>query len=324
MTTDTVPGLVSIVIPCYKGEPYLQAAVESCLRQTYQLLEVIVVDDASPDGCAEIADRYSRLDRRVRLVRRPENGGVSRAFNSGFETARGQFFARLAQDDEFEPTAIGRMVETLRTCGPRTGLTYCDVAHIDQAGNRLRDLVTPSPKKALFCGNDIYFCVMWTRDVWQTIGCFNPEMDAAEDFDYWVRTVERFQLAKCDGPPALLWRQHASMGTIQYSAKQEPIRINILIRAARNGRLRFDSRWTGRQVGAGFAHLELAYMLDRQGSYARAVGHVLLSFLEWPFRFPKTATRLPWIHRVRLLASLLARLLCILPAGDRGPADESC
>ena len=324
MPADIVHGLVSIVIPCYRGERWLPAAIESCLRQSYELVEVIVVDDASPDSSAEIAERYSRSDARVKVIRRLHNGGVSRAFNSGFHVARGEFFSRLAQDDVFEPSAVGRMVETLRSRGPRTGLAYCDIARIDQSGKRLRDLMTPQPERALFCSNDIFFCVMWTREVWQAVGAFNPEMDSAEDFDYWVRTAERFQIAKCEGPPALLWRQHASMGTIQLAAKQEPIRIKILIRAARNGRLQFDGRWVGRRIGAGFAHLELAYVLERQRSYVRAVAHILRSLLEWPFGFPETATRLPWVHRLRLLARLLARLFCIIPAGEHDPADKTC
>jgi hypothetical protein len=87
MSTEFVPGLVSIVIPCYKGERWLGEAIESCLAQTYSPIEIILVDDASPDSCAAIAERYAEVDARVRVLRRPQNGGVSRAFNAGFEIA---------------------------------------------------------------------------------------------------------------------------------------------------------------------------------------------------------------------------------------------
>src|SRR6059036_3925673 len=92
-----VPGLVSVVIPCYGGARFLAEAIESCLGQTFGDREVIVVDDASPDASAEVAARYARADGRVRLLRRQTNGGVSKAFNTGFRRARGEYFSRLAQ-----------------------------------------------------------------------------------------------------------------------------------------------------------------------------------------------------------------------------------
>src|SRR5262249_36647073 len=127
MTSAIVSGMVSIVIPCYKGERFLAEAIESCLRQTYEPPEIIIVDHASPDSCAAIAARCAERDGRVRLVRREANGGVSRAFNTGFEAARGEFFTRLAQDDIFEPDAVARLVTGLRSGGPDAGLAYCDV-----------------------------------------------------------------------------------------------------------------------------------------------------------------------------------------------------
>src|SRR5437870_5661637 len=99
--SSVVPGRVSIVIPCYGGASYLAEAIESCLRQTFANIEIIIVDDASPDDSAEIAERYARQDKRVTVIRHSKNGGVSRAFNSGFRIATGEYFARLAQDDRF-------------------------------------------------------------------------------------------------------------------------------------------------------------------------------------------------------------------------------
>src|SRR5579863_5092213 len=212
MLPAAVPGLVSIVIPCYLGARFLSEAIESCRRQTYDPIEIIVVDDASPDACAEIAGKYALSDSRVRLVRRPENGGVARAFNSGFDAARGEFFTRLAQDDIFEPDAVVRLVAGLRAAGPDAGLAYCDCRYVDEAGNCLSDFVAAPPAQALRFRNDVLLCVMWTRVVWQTIGGFDAEFDAAEDFEYWLRLMERFRLVKCEGPPALSWRTHPEMG----------------------------------------------------------------------------------------------------------------
>jgi len=95
---ENVDSLISIVIACYRGDRFLAEAIESCLKQTYQNCEIILVDDASPDRCAEIAEGYAQTDSRLRVVRHPTNGRASRAFNTGFESACGEFMTRLAQD----------------------------------------------------------------------------------------------------------------------------------------------------------------------------------------------------------------------------------
>lgn len=108
-------ALVSIVIPCYKGSRFLAKTIESCLGQTYRDIEVIVVDDKSPQNDAEIADSYAAKDSRIRVVRRERNGGVSRAYNSGYAIARGEYFTRLSQDDLFREDAIEIMLKHLQS-----------------------------------------------------------------------------------------------------------------------------------------------------------------------------------------------------------------
>ena len=77
-----IPGpLVSIVMPCYKGEKYLSLAIDSCLSQKYQNLEIIIVDDGSPDSCAQIAKDYQTKDPRVKFLQHQKNKGVSAALN---------------------------------------------------------------------------------------------------------------------------------------------------------------------------------------------------------------------------------------------------
>ena len=72
--------LISVIVPVYKVEKYLKRCVDSILAQTYPCLEVILVDDGSPDGCPAICDEYAREDRRVRVIHK-ENGGLSDARN---------------------------------------------------------------------------------------------------------------------------------------------------------------------------------------------------------------------------------------------------
>lgn len=88
----------SIVIPIYMVEKYLRSCVDSVLSQTYKNIEVILVDDGSPDGCNVICDNYAKSDERVRVIHK-ENGGLSSARNAGLELARGEYVIFLDSDD---------------------------------------------------------------------------------------------------------------------------------------------------------------------------------------------------------------------------------
>ena len=95
--------LLSVIIPVYKVENYLRECVDSVLSQTYSTLEVILVDDGSPDNCPAICDDYARRDARVRVIHQ-SNQGLSAARNAGIEVATGDFIAFVDSDDYISPT----------------------------------------------------------------------------------------------------------------------------------------------------------------------------------------------------------------------------
>ncbi|WP_226038111.1 glycosyltransferase family 2 protein [Aquibacillus saliphilus] len=104
--------LVSVIVPIYKVEKYIHRCLESILRQTYQYLEVILVDDGSPDQCGKIADNYSELDSRIIAVHK-ENGGLSDARNHGMGYVTGEFTMFVDSDDWLELTMIETMVNVI-------------------------------------------------------------------------------------------------------------------------------------------------------------------------------------------------------------------
>src|SRR5919108_3783215 len=107
---------LSVVVPVYKVEPYIEACLGSLARQEVADFEAILVDDGSPDGSAAIAERFAERDARFRLVRQ-ENGGLGRARNVGAALARGEFLAFLDSDDMVPPDAYSRMLATLGRTG---------------------------------------------------------------------------------------------------------------------------------------------------------------------------------------------------------------
>ena len=101
--------LISVIIPVYKVEALLARCVDSVLAQTYQDLEIILVDDGSPDRCGEICDAYARKDPRIKVIHK-ENGGLSSARNAGLDIARGEYIAFVDSDDWIEPEAYETML----------------------------------------------------------------------------------------------------------------------------------------------------------------------------------------------------------------------
>lgn len=94
---DTKP-LISVIVPVYKVEAYLGRCVDSLLAQTYGNLDIILVDDGSPDGSGAICDAYAARDPRVRVIHK-ENGGLSSARNAGIDVARGEYLGFVDSDD---------------------------------------------------------------------------------------------------------------------------------------------------------------------------------------------------------------------------------
>lgn len=90
--------LISIVIPVYKVELYLEKCIESIINQTYKNLEIIIVDDGSPDNCPKICDEYAQKDNRIKVIHK-ENGGLSDARNAGIDVAAGKYIAFVDSDD---------------------------------------------------------------------------------------------------------------------------------------------------------------------------------------------------------------------------------
>lgn len=110
--TDTV----SVIVPCYKVEPYLHRCVDSILNQTYPNLDVILVDDGSPDRCGEICDEYAAADSRVRVIHQT-NQGLSAARNAGLDLMSGHYALFVDSDDWLDDTCVDTLRQLLMATG---------------------------------------------------------------------------------------------------------------------------------------------------------------------------------------------------------------
>jgi glycosyltransferase involved in cell wall biosynthesis len=130
------PPLVSVIVPAYQAAWSIRDTLRSIAAQTYPHLEVIVVDDGSTDGTAEIVQSFALHDPRIRLLRQA-NGGVASARNRGVREAKGFFVAPIDADDLWAPTNLQRQMEALLAAGLEASMSFAETAYVDLRGRRL-------------------------------------------------------------------------------------------------------------------------------------------------------------------------------------------
>lgn len=104
--------LISVIIPVYKVESYLNECVESVVKQTYKNLEIILVNDGSPDNCPQICDEWAKKDNRIKVIHKV-NGGVSSARNAGLDVANGDYIMFIDSDDVVDFSICENLLQTL-------------------------------------------------------------------------------------------------------------------------------------------------------------------------------------------------------------------
>lgn len=119
--------MVSVIVPVYKVEPYLNRCVESIVNQTYRDLEIILVDDGSPDACPAMCDAWAARDERIRVIHK-ENGGLSDARNAGLDIAQGEYISFIDSDDWIARDMLAHLLSIMRKTGAE--IAECGVMEI--------------------------------------------------------------------------------------------------------------------------------------------------------------------------------------------------
>ncbi len=186
--TKKSEDLVSVIVPIYKVEPYLERCLDSIIRQTYTNLEIILVDDGSPDGCGAICDRYKEKDSRIIVIHK-ENGGLSSARNAGLDICTGEYISFVDSDDYIEPDMIEVMVRAMIETG--ADISICGI--FDEYLSKENSIRLSSKKKEIFSKEEIIkmqltnkesFSVcnkVYRREIWIEVrfseGQFYEDMD---------------------------------------------------------------------------------------------------------------------------------------------------
>lgn len=201
-------ALVSVVMPVYNSANYLQEAIQSILRQTYQELELIIVDDGSSDISPQLIREYQALDERVRplfLGRDSQRYNGGHATNQGIALARGDYIARLDSDDIALPHRIESQLNWIR----RTGCDICG-SNGDAFGDREYPYRFPSGHEAI--KNELLFriCLFGSAVMMRAHIARNHPFatrSGCDDYEYWTRLASHYRLGNV--PEVLLrYRYH--------------------------------------------------------------------------------------------------------------------
>jgi glycosyltransferase involved in cell wall biosynthesis len=186
--------LVSVVIPCYEQAQYLGEAIESVLAQSYQQLEVVVVDDGSTDNASQIAARYAG----VRCIRE-QNSGVAEARNAGIRGTNGDFLVFLDADDRLLPEAIEAGVQMLDEhpeCAAAIGTYYRTTHDGRRLNTHSQPVVAREQYAQLMRDNWAGFPAraIYRRSLLEHVRGFDPRVDAAADFAFNLAVAREFPL----------------------------------------------------------------------------------------------------------------------------------
>lgn len=224
MTVVPAP-LVSIIIPVYKVEEYLDECLQSVCNQTYTNLEIILVDDGSPDRCGDICDRYAANDPRIKVIHK-ENGGLSDARNSGMQLSSGDYLFFVDSDDYIRPNTIDLVVtEAVNSNADLVCIGY--ESFID--GQHVSAKIDPPSQKQYFTNSSaVSHFVQYDWGAWGKLykravheGVLFPKGKIHEDEAIMFQILERCNHTVLLSDRLYLYRQRAGSITAQsYSRKQ--------------------------------------------------------------------------------------------------------
>ena len=146
--------LITVIVPVYNVEAYLAECLDSILAQTHRNLEILLVDDGSPDRCPQICDEYAQKDSRIRVIHKP-NGGLSDARNAALEVATGEYIGFVDSDDWIAPDMMEYLLQGLIGC--RASISCCEPTNVYTYRMEYKNIPTDQVVTAETALNELFF-----------------------------------------------------------------------------------------------------------------------------------------------------------------------
>jgi len=222
-----IPGLVSLVVASYNHAEYLFRRMESLIVQTYQNIEILVIEDCSPDNSLEVLRMYESHPK-VRLIVREKNGGWVTVSNQGIEESSGEFVLFANCDDDCDPRMVERLVNAMRV-NPTAGIAFTRSLLVDEYNNVLGDDFDIRERAFRnHCANDtlisgaqmgrylLHSCVipnlsaaLIRRKCFGSVGLLSSAYRVCSDWDLFFRIASKYNVAYI-AEPLNKFRQHAT------------------------------------------------------------------------------------------------------------------
>ncbi len=221
--------LVSVLMPVFNSEAFVGAAIESILAQTFTDFELVIVDDASQDGSADVIRSYARRDERIRFFPLELNVGQADSRNQAMALARGKYIAAMDSDDVSLPERLRKQVQYLEA-NPHIGALGARFREVDQDLKPLRDQLTPLSHPLIvlnmFIGGGFILqsTLVTRREIVSSIGGYEPGRRKYDDLELHSRLLAESRIRYANLPDILvLYRRHAGSVSVRADlAKQSP------------------------------------------------------------------------------------------------------
>jgi glycosyltransferase involved in cell wall biosynthesis len=201
---------ISIVMPVWNGEAYLEEAVKSVLAQTFRDFEFLIIDDGSTDRTPEILAKYQSNDSRIRVLRL-EHSGIVSALNRGISEARAEWIARMDSDDISHPTRLEKQWKQIKE-NPRAVLCHChrtiigDPSLVTPAGYFIRTQALLALRLCFHCPI-VHPTVLFRKETFLECGAYDESEQHAEDYGLWGRMLTKGEVTGV-AEPLLDFRVH--------------------------------------------------------------------------------------------------------------------
>jgi GT2 family glycosyltransferase len=218
------PPLISILMPVYNtSAPLLKAAVESVRAQLYEHWELCIADDASTQPhVRQMLEQFARMDPRIKVALRKQNGHIAAASNSALELATGRFVALLDHDDVLHPLALHFVAEAIAQC-PDAGLVYTDEDKIDEAGHRFDPYFKCEFNYELMLAqNMVSHLGVYRRSLVLQLGGFRAGYEGSQDYDLALRVTELLRADQVIHVPRVLYHWRATAGSTALAGQEKP------------------------------------------------------------------------------------------------------
>lgn len=207
---------ISIVLPVYNGEKTIASAIESVLKQTLRDIELIIVNDCSTDGTADIIQKYALADDRVKIINNSQNMKLPRSLNIGFSCAQGEYYTWTSDDNLYKIDALEKMVLILEK-DRSYDMVYSNYERIREDGKIIGRTELDAPEKLLY-GNVIGACFLYRSSIAEKVGSYDPNLFLAEDYDYWLRIYKNGKIRHIE-ETLYYYREHS--GSLTETRKTE-------------------------------------------------------------------------------------------------------